>query len=184
MPSKQSVLLRQQLLIDDHVQGSLLRRTALYGCACAVYFIVILVFTESMSDPGEPLIEAVLRCLDEAIYWAPGLMLLTPVVAYDLLKITNRFAGPIYRLRHEMQRLLDGESDAPLGFRDGDYWGEMADIFNEIRDELLELRQEKAEWVRSGSGADEIVSQQQLFIDDVDADEKESSDDLLVTLDS
>ncbi len=52
--NKNSVLLRQQLLIDEHVQGSLLRRTALYSGACAVYFIVILVFTESMSNPDEP----------------------------------------------------------------------------------------------------------------------------------
>jgi hypothetical protein len=181
MQSKPSVLLRQQLLIDHHVQGSLLRRTAFYSCACAVYFIVILIFTESMSDPDEPLMRAVWRCLDEAIYWAPGLMLLTPVMAYDLLKVTNRFAGPIFRLRREMQRLVDGESELPLAFRNGDYWTEMADIFNEIRDELHELRREKAEWVRNPNGADEIVSQKQLFTQNEDTGEPESSNDLLVS---
>ena len=135
--------LRQQLLIDSNVQGSILFRTGLYSAACAVYFIVILVFTESMSSPDRDFADSIWHCLDEAIYWAPGLVLLTPLVAYDMLKLTNRFAGPIFRLRREMQRLASGQSDRPLNFRDGDYWTEMADQFNTIRGELIELREFK-----------------------------------------
>ena len=177
--TKLSVPLRQQLLIDKSVQGTLLRRTALYSCACAVYFIVILIFTESMSDPDQPFSEAVFRCFDEAIFWAPGLMLLTPVVAYDLLRVTNRFAGPVFRLRREMQRLVDHESIDPLNFRDGDYWLEMADIFNQIRDELLELREAQAIVARESSGSQHIVSQPQLFTKE--SDDQESSEDFLVS---
>ncbi len=178
----QKVLLRQQLLIDHGVQGSLLRRTALYSCGCAIYFIVILVFTESMSDPDANFTDAFFRCLDESIYWLPGLMLLTPVVAYDLLKVTNRFAGPVFRLRREMQRLVDGESEYPLSFRDGDYWIEMADVFNEIRDELHKLREEKAIIARIREEEINAASQEQLFVDD--EDDQESSDDLLIASDA
>jgi hypothetical protein len=98
MASKASVLLRQQLLIDQHVQGTLLWRTALYSSACGIYFIVILIFAEWMSNPGESFVESVVACLDESIYWAPGLMLLVPVIAYDLLRLTNRFAGPFFSI--------------------------------------------------------------------------------------
>ena len=181
MHSKESVLLRQQLLIDNHVQGSLLRRVAFYSFGCAIYFVVILVLTESMSDPDEKLAESIFRCMDEAIYWAPGLMLLTPVVAYDMLKVTNRFAGPMFRLKREMQRLIDGESVHPLNFRDGDFWTEMADSFNEIRAELHELREEKASWARRNRAASEIVSQRQLFTPE--KDEEETPDDFLVNAD-
>jgi hypothetical protein len=180
--TKQSVLLRQQLLIDQNVQGSLLGRTALYSSACAVYFIVILVFTESMSDPHEPLSESILRCLDEAIYWAPGLMLLTPVIAYDLLKVTNRFAGPVFRLQREMQRLVDGESTHPLSFRDGDYWIEMAETFNQLREELIELRQSRAESSGHSSDEEEIARQHQLFTED--SQDQSSPEDFLVGSDS
>ncbi len=173
-----TALLRQQLLIDRHVQGSLLRRTALYSCACAVYFIVILVFSETMCNPNEPFADAVIRCLDEAIFWAPGLMLLTPVVAYDLLKVTNRFAGPVFRLRREMQRLIDGESVQPLSFREGDYWIEMAEVFNQLRDELLELREADALRSREERTAPSIVNQHQLFTEDDEG--QTSTDDLLV----
>ena len=118
--SNKSVFLRQQLLIDSKVQGALLARTAFYTTACVIYFMVIMVFTATITSPNKPLSEIIIRCLDEAVYWAPGLLLLGPLVAYDLLKLTSRFAGPAFRLRREMERLVAGESQYPLNFREGD----------------------------------------------------------------
>ncbi|TWU50782.1 hypothetical protein Poly51_40750 [Rubripirellula tenax] len=172
--------LRQQLLIDHHVQGSLLRRTALYSAACAVYFIVILIFTESMSRSDTTLVEAIERCIDEAIYWAPGLILLAPLVAYDMLKLTNRFAGPMFRLRREMQRLANGECERPLTFRDGDYWTEFADVFNQLRDELEELREFKKSTELKKSSKSHIIKPAALFsTEDTEADE---TDDFLASI--
>jgi hypothetical protein len=81
-----------------------------------------------------------------------------------------------------MQRLVDGESVQPLNFRDGDYWIEMAETFNQIRDELIELRQAQANASGESSGADEIVSQHQLFTED--SDDLPSPEDFLVGSDS
>ncbi len=155
--------LRQQLLIDHHVQGSLLRRTALYSAACGVYFIVILIFTESMSRPESTVGDAIMACLDEAIYWAPGLVLLAPLVAYDMLKLTNRFAGPIFRLRREMEQLVAGESAYGLNFREGDYWTEMVPVFNQLRTELLELRELKKHVEHGANFGDRPASAKALF---------------------
>jgi hypothetical protein len=143
--AKPAALLRQQLLVDKHVQGVLLRRTALYSGCCAVYFVVIFIFTESTTFAGQTSLQSVLHCLNEVVYWAPGLILMAPVVVYDLLYVTNRFAGPVYRLHREMQKLIDNESAGSLAFRDGDYWTELAVTFNQIRDEMLELRGEPSE---------------------------------------
>jgi hypothetical protein len=176
---KNSVPLRQQLLIDENVQGSLLRRTALYSGACAVYFIVILVFTESMSNPDEPISAGLYRCLDEAIYWAPGLVLLAPVIAYDMLRLSNRFVGPFFRLRREMTRLIDRESIEPLSFRDGDYWIEVADIFNEIRDELIKLREENERLTRENARIGKVVIAPQPKLFTEDPDDQESTDEFL-----
>lgn len=151
---QQSALLRNQLLIDESVQGALLRRTALY-CGCsAVYFITILIFTESITYPDQSISQSVLHCMDEIIYWAPGLLLMSPLVLYDLLTLTNRFAGPVFRLQREMQRLIDCEPTSPLTFREGDYWTEMAVAFNKIRDEMLERRGEQAEASAKQQGSD------------------------------
>ena len=39
-----------------------------------------------------------------------------------------------------MKRLVSGEDAYPLNFRDGDSWTELADNFNQLREELIELR--------------------------------------------
>ncbi|WP_149752823.1 hypothetical protein [Rubripirellula obstinata] len=136
--------MRQQLLIDEKVQGALLKRAGFYSVACALYFIVILIFAECMSRQDISVGEAIFGCFAESIYWLPGLLLMAPMIAYDMLRQTNRFAGPVFRLRREMQRLVANESDRPLNFRDDDYWTEMADEFNQIRSELIELRKAQA----------------------------------------
>lgn len=132
---------RQQLFVDPSVQGVLVRRAALYSVACTLYFVIIVVFATCMSDPDRSIGESLSIFLGEAIFWAPGLILLAPMVVYDMLKVTNRFAGPVFSLRREMQRLIDGESDRPLQFRDGDTWGDLAERFNLIRVEMLALRE-------------------------------------------
>lgn len=141
-------LLRQQLLVDQNVQGSLLQRTALYSAASVIYFFIILIFREWISSPSVSFLEAVFSSVGESTYWVPGFMLLIPIVAYDLLRLTNRFAGPFFRLRREMQRLARDESETSLRFREGDFWVEIADDFNSVREELLRLRKFHAEHSR------------------------------------
>ena len=145
MDSKtQSVPLRQQLLIDQTVQGSLFRRIAFYSLACSLYFAMTLVITESLSNPHEAIAETTRRCLQEALFWAPGVMLLSPIIIYDLLKVSNRLAGPIFRLRQGIEELASGSTHEPIELRDGDYWPEVAESFNQIREELLRLRKLQA----------------------------------------
>ncbi|MFK8112504.1 MAG: hypothetical protein AB8B91_09885 [Rubripirellula sp.] len=177
--SNQALPLRQQLMIDKDVQGAVLQRTVLYSVCCVVYFMVIMFFTSSADNPDAKLYETILLCLDEAVYWAPGLIILTPVIAYDLLTLTNRFAGPVFRLRREMERLAKGEPAYALSFRDGDYWMELADLFNQVRDELLELREFKE--LAPVRSSEDVPSVEKLFTNDEDEDSDEAlEDDLLV----
>ncbi|MDF1841723.1 MAG: hypothetical protein P1U77_09825 [Rubripirellula sp.] len=75
-------------------------------------------------------------------------MLLILIVACDLRKLTDRFAGPFFRLRREMQRLARAESETSNRFREGDFWVEITDDFNSVREELLRLRKFHAEHSR------------------------------------
>ena len=170
-------LVRQQLFVDPSVQGVLVRRAALYAVACTVYFVIIVVFATCMSDPDRSIMESLSIFLGEAIFWAPGLILLAPVVVYDMLKVTNRFAGPVFSLRREMQRLIDGESERPLQFRDGDTYSDLADRFNLIRAEMLDLREANRDLrceVNKGTTAS------RLFDDDSSSDEDASQAEELV----
>lgn len=131
---------RSQLLVDPRIQGPVLTRVLLYASACAIYFMVVLFFNESARIRNESIPRALGMCLDVLVCWAPGLVLFIPVIAYDALDFTRRLASPMERLRREMQRLIDGESDQPMPVRGDDYWPEMAELFNQIRLEMQQLR--------------------------------------------
>ncbi|MCC9643426.1 hypothetical protein LOC71_14165 [Rhodopirellula sp. JC740] len=136
--------LRQQLLIDRDVQVALIMRAVLYGTACVTYFVVIQFFTQSMIHPGVATSDLFLSLTDEAIYWVPGLLVLGPLMIYDVLRVSNRFAGPIFSMRREMQNLIDGKEGRNIKFRNDDHWSSLAMQFNVIREELLELRAKQA----------------------------------------
>ncbi len=121
---------RKKLFIDRKVQGTLLLRVMLYWiyCLAAVLLLVACwsVFTEKPSSSNE-----LFRRL--AVHYAPGILasfLLLPIVLWDCLRVSNRFAGPIVRVRRTLQKIAEGEDVKPLSFRDGDFWQEFTDDFN------------------------------------------------------
>ncbi len=68
------------------------------------------------------------------------MLALFPAFALDTIRFSNRFVGPIARLRRYMRELADGENITTLAFRDNDFWSEVADEFNQV----VELVQEQA----------------------------------------
>ena len=129
-----------------------------------------------------------IRCCDEAIYWGPGLLIILPVLAVDLLRLTRRFAAPVSRLREEM-RLLGGgalgrflplliaplslavvlRSDQPIdrlnaGF--GDIAG-AGEHLEQVREDLLDnvhsLLQQETAGERAGSLAEALGLPQRQF---------------------
>jgi len=58
--------------------------------------------------------------------------LLLPLVVYDIVQMSNRFCGPLFRLRRELRALARGEHVEPISFREGDFWQEFAQEFNAL----------------------------------------------------
>ena len=135
-----SLSTRRYVIADPKVQGAIVRRLALYAFAAVVYYSIVLACAVYATVEDGAASDALIRYLDDAITWLPGLLVLGPIAAYDLYATTNRFAGPIIRLRRELRDLIDGNSPQPLKFREGDHWTEMAELFNELRSEIMELR--------------------------------------------
>lgn len=52
-----------------------------------------------------------------------------------------------------MRRLIDEKSEHPVELSDNDRWIEMADMFNELREEILELRAARPQVAKSPFGA-------------------------------
>ena len=67
-----------------------------------------------------------------------------PVLLYDLAKYSNRFAGPVYRLQRNLNALAEGQSVAPMSFRENDYWQALAESFNKVASRLAAAEQAAA----------------------------------------
>jgi hypothetical protein len=61
---------------------------------------------------------------------ASGILL--PFVTMDIVRMSNRFVGPLIRLRRAMRALARGEHVDPISFREGDFWLECAQEFNAV----------------------------------------------------
>ena len=107
----------------------------------AFYVGAISLATDSMTDPLANWRSVLTQCVDETVYWVPGLLVIIPLVTVNLLRFTRRYALSIDRLSKQMQLLSDGKSESPLEFDANDVWGHLATQFNELREEILELRQ-------------------------------------------
>lgn len=133
---------RRRLFVDPEVQGALVARCLVYWCLCLfVVFASLLtpdfIFASlGLVSPTGPGIW---------VRYSPGLLLagtLTPMMVLDLLRCTNRFAGPMVRMRRFLRGLANGEEVKPMRFRRGDYWRGYADDLNAVlkRIETLEAK--------------------------------------------
>jgi hypothetical protein len=137
--------LRRKQLIDRTVQGTLL-------LAAARYWLVSLFVVGSVTVLGWIFVAPGLDQLVQICTQLPALFtmlvvslvaatLVLPVILFDLLRLSNRFAGPIYRLQRVMREAAAGIPVERLEFRDGDHWQELARTFNE----LVKLRETAAD---------------------------------------
>jgi hypothetical protein len=78
-------------------------------------------------------------------------LVLLPFLLIDAVVFSNRFTGPLYRVRYCMRRLVAGESIEPIHFRKHDYRPELADEFNALSQYVESLRDQLA--ARQGSRA-------------------------------
>lgn len=133
---------RRIYLVDKKVQGALLVRAARY-------WVLSLLVTGGLSILGWMFIAPGVPVLIELRSYLPALLagfaisllaslVVLPVILYDLTRMSNRFAGPMYRLGQTMQRAASGERVSAVHFRDQDYWQGLADAFNQLNERLQE----------------------------------------------
>jgi len=121
---------RRQKFIDRHVQGGLVLRAVMYWCFCLLtlsLFTMCWTILTGERRTGPQLAEHLWTTYAPAVI---GSLLLLPIVAMDAVKFSNRFAGPIYRLRNALKAAAAGDPVRPIQFRDGDFWHDLAESFN------------------------------------------------------
>ena len=130
---------RKRLYIDPKIQGALLIRTAVYWLLCLLTASSVLACWMTITGPARPLRSPFHDFWNE---FGPSFifaMLMLPIALFDLLRLSNKVAGPMYRIRNEMHKLAMAEPVRPIELRSGDFGGDMAEEFNAILRRFNEL---------------------------------------------
>lgn len=143
---------RGKLYIDKDVQRALLWQLFRHWTLFVVLLAGMLLALESLQAPQRSLLDlASALCTRHA----PLLLVIAslfPVFAYDSIKLSHRFVGPIVRLRGALRAVAAGQSVQPLQFRKGDFWQDMADSFNTVAERLEADAGRQEPGVRPGLG--------------------------------
>ena len=137
---------RTKKFIDANVQGSLARRIIVHWLVFLMVAMFAAFILQVLSNPFRPL-----AAHARELWWTQGpfllvLVFLLPVFVMDTVKLSHRFAGPIFNLRRAIRDVAQGKPARKLKFRRRDFWHDLADDYNAMlsRLELLENESELA----------------------------------------
>jgi hypothetical protein len=121
---------RRKVFVDSRVQGALARRIILHWVVFLIVASLAAFLLQVLSNPFRPLADHA-----QELWWTHGpfvvvMAFLLPVFVVDSIKISHRFAGPIFSLRRAMREVAEGKPARKLKFRSGDFWHELSDDFN------------------------------------------------------
>ncbi len=101
----QAWALRQRVWVDRSVQGVLVGRVVLYWFAAILYIGVGSACFQYNQNPDWTLTKHFQALFQQAWPWLPTTIMVLPLVIYDVVRLSNLFAGPVYRLRNHFENL-------------------------------------------------------------------------------
>lgn len=139
-PQEQVVIPRYRLLIDKPVQSAILFRALWYWGICLVAQLLMAFFFASAASSSNGY-----STDDPRMWWHLQLtflaaVVLLPIILLDVLKLSHRWVGPIFRVRNTLRSLGKGENVSPVKFREHDFWQDLAGDLNAVSDELSRRR--------------------------------------------
>ncbi|MFK7737249.1 MAG: hypothetical protein AB8B50_14535 [Pirellulaceae bacterium] len=124
---------RGKLYVDKKVQGALASRIVFHWFVFFILSLVSLYTLEYfMGDPALTMGERLSVLWSRYASFVLLMICIIPAFIYDSMKLSNRFAGPMVRLKDSISRLADGEPTPELNFRDGDFWKDVSTEFNRM----------------------------------------------------
>lgn len=139
---------RKRLMIDPAVQWAVARRVALHWFGFFALLIVVnSILGILLTGPDKSLIESGTAAVKAQLPQVVIMMLILPIFLRDTIRLSNKFAGPMYRLRIGLGTLGQAKPTAPIKFRSSDFWHDVAERFNCVRDRIdsLETKNQQLE---------------------------------------
>jgi hypothetical protein len=123
---------RSIFFIDRNVQGALMARTVVYWFFSLFSVSLMLICWNAYTGPAKPFNELVADLYHRYGPCLSASLLLLPIAVMDVLRLSNRFVGPVSKVRTALKELAAGRPVEPLHFRDDDYWRELAGDLNQL----------------------------------------------------
>lgn len=145
---------RTKHFIDSNVQGTLARRIIVHWLVFLSVAFVVSFILQVLTNPFRPISEHV-----QDLWWTHGpfllvMLFLLPVFVVDTIKLSHRFAGPIFALRRAIRNVASGEPARKIKFRKKDFWHDLAEDYNTMLARLGALEGENHEPAKK---SDELV---------------------------
>lgn len=137
---------RATVLVDPKVQWAIGRRIVLHWFVFAICLITVNIMMRTIVTMSEvAFIDALRMAAVRQMSVVVVMLVMLPTFVLDTMKLSNRFAGPMYRLRNALVKIPAGEPQEPLTFRSGDFWSDVAEDFNRVALDHQSLRRRNAE---------------------------------------
>jgi hypothetical protein len=132
---------RKKHFIDSKVQGALSRRIIFHWLVFMLVTSVVAFVLQVLSDPFRGLSSHLMD-----LWWTQGpfllvMVFLLPVFVMDAIKLSNRFAGPIFNMRRAIRAIVAGQAPRKLKFRKSDFWQDLAGDYNAMLTKLGALHE-------------------------------------------
>ena len=129
--AKDKNMKRSRIYVDPEVQLALGRRMAMHWLLFVVVCFGIVGFLQAcVEHPSISLSEMFINSLKRNVLSLVAGFAMIPIFIHDMIRTTNRFAGPVTRLRGMLREIGTDGVAREMKIRKGDYWSELADEFN------------------------------------------------------
>ncbi len=137
--------------IDWRVQGELIGRTICHwACFLVASFAVIFLLDVARhllaQDDGALSANILQDMWGRYSLVVIAMASLVPLFILDLILWSHRFVGPLVRIRRGMRELVAGQSVPAVRLRKKDYWQDLADDFNLLRQRVEDAEQRAKGW--------------------------------------
>jgi len=123
---------RSVFFIDPSVQGALMVRVVVYWLYFLLSISLMLICWRVYSGPPQRFFDLLAEIYGQHAPALVASLIVLPVVMMDVLRLSNRFVGPVTRLRNGLKELAEGRPAQPLNFRANDFWRDAATDFNRV----------------------------------------------------
>lgn len=133
---------RRKFRLDPRVRGEVARQCFYYWIG---YVAAILLFLSAwigvVDQPRSPA-DFWQKLMTLGLPTLAGSALFLPLLFFHSARFSNRFSGPLYRIRKTLSALSRGETSEHLILRKDDYWEDLADDVERISQYIDQLQRE------------------------------------------